>query len=143
MKKVYYSLLLLIGCCWTACDNNDSVMAKGRDYIVGDWKVDQQTVRFTSDSTMMILTPTKDGAIDTMVAYYRFHPDSTPMQLDMHIFKGGMQGARLFGIVKQMSQDSFMVVSEMGFEGQAAKYRPTTFDSDRKVTYVRVQHIEN
>lgn len=115
-----------------------------KNYIVDTWNVDNQTIYFRGDSTMMILTPTLDDSTsqtrnDTMMAYYNFAPDSTPTQLDMHIYTGALSGMHLFGIVDQVHQDTFRLVATKGFEGQASKYRPKDMSAGRVVTYARVK----
>lgn len=137
MKKIIYGFLVTI-ICWTACES-DSTPLTGKTYLEGSWQVSQQTVTFNQDSLVKILTPTKNGQIDTMMGFYTFSPDSTPAQLDFYIYEGYMEGARLFGIIDQFHQDSFRFVSERGFEGRSAEYRPKSFETERTQTYVRLQ----
>jgi hypothetical protein len=143
MRYLIYSALLL-GTLISACGNSNTEHIEGKNYIVDTWMVDNQTIHFRGDSTMMILTPLRDDStnavpLDTMMAYYSYQPDSTPMQLDMHIYTGALDGMRLFGIIEQTHTDTFRLVATKGFEGQGAKYRPKTMEGGRVVTYARTK----
>lgn len=103
------------------------------------WQINNQTIHFYDDTSAILLSVLKDESVDTMLIYYNFQPDSSPVQLDMQVYEGSLKGMNLFGIIDPVSQDTFLMTSKMGFEGQAHKYRPQHFDSTKVVTYVRLK----
>ncbi|MEM9888567.1 MAG: hypothetical protein AAF849_21910 [Bacteroidota bacterium] len=133
----YFLFLLSVSGLLFACDPDGNISAEG--YLIGEWKVDNQTIYFYNDTSAMVLSKLKDGGTDTMLMYYNFQPDSLPVQLDMNVYEGKLKGMNLFGIIDRIDRDTFLMASRMGFEGQGNKYRPKNFESTKIVTYVRAK----
>ncbi|MEL6720191.1 MAG: hypothetical protein AAFP82_15880, partial [Bacteroidota bacterium] len=97
-----------------------------------------QTLTFSQDSNAtMIIERGED--LDTMLIWYTYAPDSTPVHLDMRVHKGALKGMNLFGLMEVVHRDTFRTVSKMGFEGQGHKYRPKKIEGEKMGIYVRVK----
>jgi len=134
MKKSLY-LFSIIALGFWACEGD---LKPKEDYLVGTWKAGTQTLRFFEDSNALMLIERPDG-IDTMFLWYTYAPDSTPMQLDMRVYDGALQGMNLFGLMEIVHKDTFLTTSKMGFEGQGHKYRPKKMEGEKMGTYARVK----